>query len=118
MTNAISFLWPYIDALWLPVLVLAAARRQWLVALIYGLAGMVLMRLMADFGASLGYGQGVLGLWSWPLFERGLLVFGLFNTLFAAMAYFARGRSKATFLTAGISFLFAAGFVFAVVMVL
>lgn len=113
-----SFLWPFIDALWLPVLMLASARRHWLIALGYGVTGMILMRLMVDFSGSLGYGHGVLGLWGWPLFSRGLLVFGLFNGFFAVMAYTGRGRSPSVFLAAAITILLTASFAFAVAMVL
>jgi len=118
MTNPLIALWPYADLFWLPVLVWSAGRKHWFVSLFYGVAGAVLMRLIIDFATDSGYGRGVLGLWNWTLFERGLLIFSLIHLVYCVSARYTRGRGRALFLVGSLSFLFLASVLFALATVL
>ncbi len=108
----------WIDALWIAVALIVCHKPQKAMAVAYVMAGMVMMRLMIELMGSIGYQQGIMGLWNAPVSLRGQIVYNLFHAIFLTLAYFSPDTRGPIFLAGAISMFFMAAVVFSAVMVI
>jgi hypothetical protein len=108
----------WIDVIWLPLawFVVHKEQRLWAVGCI--LSCMVMMRMLSELMISIGYPRGLIGLWSMPVHDRGLLVYSFFYFVYLVLAYYSPYSKGALFMAASITIFFAASFTYALVMVL
>ncbi len=118
MDNILILVMNYIDALWILLLMITLKRGQRLWAAGFVASCMLMMRLMIELMAEIGYPNGILGLIDMPLFIRGLWVYGVIYVLYVALNI-AFPATKGIFLVASsLSMFFIAAMIFAGVMVL
>lgn len=113
-----SGFYQWIDALWIPVLLLSTHGMNRLLAAGFVCAGMLMMRLQVELMESIGYPNGILQLLKIPLFERGLIIYSVFYLLYAIMAHYSPGATKVIVLASSITMLFSALLVSSIAMVL
>lgn len=110
--------YPYIDALWIPLALLVVHRHQRFFVLGFLLACMFMMRLLIELVESTGYPRGIIGLLDAPLFARGLAVYSFFYALYLLLSYLSPGSFKVVLMAASITLFFAATICAAIVMIL
>ena len=102
-----DFIYLWADLIWLPVAYFAVRKkhRWWTLGFIF--ASMVLVRLLAETIASIGYNTGIMGFMSSNVHTRGLVVSSIFYILFFIMAYFSSETRGVVFMAACLTFFFA-----------
>lgn len=101
-------LYHWLDAFWLfPALFLMEKGKKLLTCL-FILSCVLLLRLQLELMNSIGFPRGVLGWVSMGLYERGLVVYGLFTAFFLLIAYFSKGSAKSIHMAASITILITA----------
>jgi len=103
-------LYPWADALWLPVVLLTLHARQRIIGVCFILAGMVMMRMQVELMEVINYPTGILNIWSGHVFDRGLITYTCFNLFYVLLAYISPGSFRSVFLAASISIFFMALF--------
>lgn len=108
----------WIDAAWIPIVLLVVRKGQRLVALGFILANMFMMRLIIELMYSIEHPFGILPILDYPLFFRGLASYGLVYIFYMALGYFSPRTERVFFLGASVSLFFFASFAFAILSVL
>lgn len=108
----------WIDLAWLPIVLLAVRKGQYMVAMGFVLANVLMMRLLVELMGSIGYSYGIFPLLDYHIFYRGLAFYSFVYLLYMALVYFSPGTQKIFLLGASISMFFFASFAFAALMVL
>jgi hypothetical protein len=118
MNFVLQFVIQSADALWIPVALIVCHKHQKAMAALYVVCSMVMMRLMIELMASIGYPFGLIGILDAPVALRGQIVYHIFYAIFMALAYFSRETRGALLLAAALSMFFITAVVFSIVMVL
>lgn len=112
-----KFVLQWIDIAWLVLALVAARKDQRLWVAAFFAASMVMMRMLVELMAYIGYPNGITGLIDMPVHTRAMLTYGLFYIVYIAFFYYSP-NAKGTLLMAGsIAFFFAAFFTTAVIMI-
>lgn len=107
MTPDLYYQW--IDCLWLPIGLLMVRRGQRLLTLAFIIACILTLRTQLELMQSIQHPNGILGLLSLGLYERGLIVYGLLIGLFLILAKYSP-RTKGVVFLAVIITLYIFGF--------
>ena len=113
-----SFLFEWVDLMWLPIILLVVKKHQRWVSAGFFLSCALMMRLQVELIASTGYLHGFLNLMSSDIFSRGLATYSLFYLLYCGLMIYSPETRGAILLAGAISIFFAALLVSMVVMVL
>ena len=89
--------------LWLPVAALAVNKRHWLLTGGFIAACILSLRLQIEMMESFNYPHGILGLMDAPLFQRGLITYGVIIALFLLLAHFSPRTRPIVFMSAALS---------------
>lgn len=108
----------WIDALWIPVLVLLLHKNQKLWAAGFVVCNMIMLRLMAELMVWIGYPLGMLPLIDMPLMTRGFILYSIINVLYLTIALYSPKSDGPMFMAMSISLFFVASVLFSVIMVL
>lgn len=112
-----KFVLQWIDVAWLILALVAARKDQRLWVIAFFAASMVMMRMLVELMAYIGYPHGITGLVGMLVQTRAMLLYGLFYIAYIAFFYYSPG-AKGTLLMAGsIGFFFAAFFTTAIIMI-
>ncbi len=108
----------WIDIIWLPLTFFFVHKdqRMWGIGTI--LACMAMMRMLSELMDSIGYPTGIIGLWSMPVFNRGLLVYNLHYLGYLFLAYYLPNARGPMFMALSISVFFSAAVAFCLLMVI
>lgn len=101
------------------VLALAVARkdqRLWVAGFFIG--SMIMMRMIVELMATIGYPSGIMGWLDMPIMTRGLIVYSLCYLAYIGLFYFSPNAHGALLMAASIGFFFFAFFTFAIMTVL
>lgn len=109
---------PWLDALWIPVLMVMLPKNQKLWALGFVACNMVMMRLMAELMVWIGYPSGVLDILPYDMMTRGLAVYSVIYLTYMIIGLYSPKSSGTMFMAMSISLFFTASVLFAVIMVL
>ena len=109
---------PWIDVIWLPIAYFFVHREQRLWAIGCILSCMAMMRMLTELMQSIHYPDGLLGLWSMPVHNRGLLVYSFFYLVYLLIAHYSPLARSAVFMTTSIMIFFASAITFSIVMLI
>lgn len=113
-----SFILQWIDVIWLPLAYLFVHKEQRMWALGTILGCMAMMRMLTELMQSINYPAGIIGLWSMPVHNRGLLVYSVFYLVYLLIAHYSPLARSAVFMATSIMIFFASAVSFALVMVI
>lgn len=116
--SLMTVLYQWLDVIWLPLVLLAAHKGHRIFALAFVAACIVMLRLQVELIVSTGYPTGYLGILDNPVFQRGLIVYGVFILIYMLLAYFSPGARRIVVMAASLSLFFTAMFISTIVMVL
>ncbi len=108
----------WIDFAWLPIVLLAARKGQYLVIIGFIVSNIIMMRLMVELMGSIGYPHGIFSILDYHVFYRGLVFYSIVYAAYMALVFFSPGTQKIFLLGASISMFFFTSFAFAALMVL
>jgi hypothetical protein len=113
-----SFIYQWIDALWLPLafFVVHKPHRWWAVGFVASC--MLMLRLQTELMVEIGYDKGILNFVDSPVFSRGLIVYSIIYIIYLILAYYSPGTRGVVFMAASISIFFMSLFISMIVMVL
>ena len=119
LTRAIYvFTSEWLDAVWIPVAALVVHKGQKLKAVAFVVLCMMVMRLQIEIVESTGFRKGFTGLMDASLYHRGLIVYGVFITIYLLLSYFSPYTKGVIYLAASISIFFMAFLVSSIVMII
>jgi len=101
-----SFIYSWIDVIWLPVMYFAVHKQHRWWSLGFVLSSMILIRLLAEMMIHGGYDNGVLGFLDSHVHIRGIVVSSFFYVLFMILAHYSQETRGAIFLAACLSIFF------------
>ncbi len=101
-----NFIYYWADVIWLPILFWGVHKRHRWWALAFGIATMVLVRLIAETITFIGYPNGIMGFSEMPVYTRGMIVNTVFYILFLIMAHFSPKTEGIVFMAACLSIFF------------
>ena len=103
---------PWIDVIWLPIAYFFVHREQrmWTIGSLLGC--MAMMRMLTELMQSIGYPAGIIGLWSMPVHNRGLLVYSFFYLVYLLIAHYSPFARSAVFMATSITIFFASAITF------
>ena len=108
----------YIDLIWLPIGLIVVHKQQRLVAAGYFISCFIMMRMQIEMVVSLGFPNGFLPVFSWPVHKSAIVTYTFFYIAYMLLAYWSKESDKHIFLAASISMFFTALLVSTIVMVL
>ncbi len=91
------YYYQWIDIIWLPIVYLCVAKQHRMLSLGFVVCSVILIRLITETMLHIGYGFGIMGFLTWHVHTRGLLISGLFYTIFLCYAHFAKKTEKIIF---------------------
>jgi hypothetical protein len=112
------YLETWADATWLAFVPFAVHKGQRLKALAFVLLCMVVMRLQIEIVHSFGFDKGFTGLMTSSLYHRGLVVYGIFTSLYLLLSWLSPGTRGAIYLAASLSIFFMAFTVSSILMII
>ena len=119
LTRAIYvFTSEWLDVVWIPVAALVVHKGQKLKAVAFVVLCMMVMRLQIEIVESTGFRKGFTGLMDASLYHRGLIVYGVFITIYLLLSYFSPYTKGVIYLAASISIFFMAFLVSSIVMII
>lgn len=98
-----SFLYQWIDLLWVPVAMVVVHRGHRLHTAAFLLICIMSLRAQVELMKSIGHPNGVIGLMQSGAYERGLVVYGIVFALFLVLAYFSPHTKGIVFFAATLS---------------
>lgn len=113
-----DFLIQYIDALWLPLVYMAARPDQRPYALGYTFCCMLMLRMLTELMEQLGFPEGFLPFLHSDVFHRGLVTYGVFQLIYLALLMLSPNAKGSLLLAGSIMIFSTASFAFCMVMVL
>ena len=108
----------WLDVIWIPVAALAVHNGQRLKAVAFVVLCMMVMRLQIEIVESTGFRKGFTGLMDASLYHRGLIVYGVFITIYLLLSYFSPYTRGVIYLAASISIFFMAFLVSSIVLII
>ena len=96
-------LYQWIDLLWIPMALLVVHKGHRLIAVTFILTAMLTMRTQIELMEYTGYPFGFLNLMKSGVFERGLVIYGVFIAIFLVLAYFSKNTQKMVFFAAALT---------------
>ena len=102
----LSLVYQWIDLFWLAMVFIAADRRHWIFAAGFVLSCVFMLRLQVELLESIGYPTGIFPFMEAPIFQRGLVVYGVIYMLYFLLTHFSRGSKGVVVLAASISVFF------------
>ncbi len=93
----------WLDALWIPLALIFLAKHQKIKGALFILLCMIALRLQVELFNELGYPDGFLPLWDFPIMYRGYIVYGLFIFGFLLLGHVSKERNSFVYMAAGIS---------------
>lgn len=108
----------WLDALWIPVLLVMLHKKQRFMAAGFVACNMVMMRLMAELMVWIGYPKGLLDILSIDMITRGFILYSVVYFIYMIIGLYSPRSSGTLFMGMSISLFFTASVLFAVVMVL
>jgi hypothetical protein len=109
---------PWIDLLWFPVAFALSEKGKRLLACLFVLSCVLLLRLQVEFMTESGHARGYLHWLSSDVLSRGQVVYAFFIALFLLLAWFSKGVDRNIYLAASISILITAFCISSAIMVL
>ncbi len=98
-----TFIYPWIDLLWLPLAWVSVHRAQRWLAMAFVLGCIGTLRLQYELLVSIGYGRGLLGWLPLNPFSRGLIAYGLFITVFLILSHYSPRTGGVIYMGAALS---------------
>lgn len=96
----LSFLYQWIDLLWLPVALVTVHKGQRVLVVAFMLVCILTLRVQVELMHSFGKPGGFTGLLESGAYERGLVTYGIVFALFLILAYFSPRTQGVVFLAA------------------
>ena len=78
-------------------------RRLWAKTIIFILACVFSLRTQIELVEMIGSRTGILNVVSYDIYDRGLIIYGVFIAAFLLLAFFSGGSRKVVFMAAAIS---------------
>lgn len=113
-----GFILQWIDAIWIPLVLVGVHKAQRWWGLGFVLLCMVMMRLQVDLMQSIGHPFGILQLLPFHVFTKGQIVYSIFYALYIILAHYSPNTNGFIFMAASISMFFMALTVSMIVMLL
>ncbi len=104
----LQFLYPWLDAFWIPVAMLLVHEGQRLKAGFFVIVCMIGLRLQVEIMEDAGFRHGITKWIGLTAFDRGLIVYSLFIGLFIVLAIYSPRTRGPIFLAACLSLFFMA----------
>ncbi len=98
----------WLDAIWIFVAIVVVSKAQRVLAVGFIIACMMMMRMQVELMEVIKYPYGLLGLWPWHVFNRGLLIYSIFYAGFFVLAHYSPNTKGALFIAGSISIFFMA----------
>lgn len=102
-TNMQSFIYQWMDLLWLPVGLFVAHKGQRIATSVFVVTCILTLRTQLEIMDEIKHPDGFLGLWSLGLYERGLIVYGILTMVFLILVHLSPRTKGVIFLAAMIS---------------
>lgn len=107
-TPILTHIYEWVDLLWLPIALLVVHKGQRVEAGAFVLICILVMRLQIEILESTGFSKGFTGLLDSSVYNRGLVVYGIFIMLYLVLSYFSPRTRGAIYLAASLSIFFMA----------
>ena len=101
--QVLSYLYDYMDLLWLPIAWFAAHKPHRVMALGFVLACAFSLRMEVEVIESTGHPIGFTPYLDMPAFERGLIANGVFIAVFLILSRFSPGTRPIVYFSAALS---------------
>ena len=111
-------LYPWLDALWIPVFILMLHRNQKLWAAGFVVCNIIMLRMMAELMTWIGYPTGFITLLDVDLITRAMILHSAICLLYLTIALYSPKSDGPMFIGMSISLFFVTSVLFSVIMVL
>lgn len=118
MTGLLVQFMPWLDLFWVPLALAVVHPEQRVKAVLYALCCAGILRLQVEMMGQLGYPQGFLAWWDWPLLYRGMAGYGVSMVFYLLMARLSPRTDMFVMMAASITIFIAAFCVTSFLMVL
>ncbi|MCB9990042.1 MAG: hypothetical protein H6867_01520 [Rhodospirillales bacterium] len=98
-----TFIYQWIDLIWLPIAWFAVHKRHRWAMLAFVLTCIVTLRTQVELMDVIGYTHGMMPFMDSPARTRGLIIYGTIIALFMALAHYSSRTMNMVFLAAAIS---------------
>ncbi len=109
---------PWIDILWLPVLLLLVHKKHKLIAASYVIFCMITMRMEVELIKSFGYEKGIIGLFDMDLLQRGQITFAAATLFYLIISLYSRYTKPVIYMAASLTIYFFASILALIAMIL
>ena len=101
-----SFIYQWIDVVWVLLVFVTLAPKNWLVGIGYILSCIFILRLQVELMELIGFSRGAFLVLDTHVLERGQLVYGVVFVAYFLWAYHLRRMSPVIFMAHSIAFFF------------
>lgn len=94
------------DALWIPVVLIVMHKYQKIMAVMFVVFSMIMLRLEAELLQEMEFPDGLTGMIEMPSFTRGMIVFAIGTLVYCILSYISPKTKGAIYMAASLTILF------------